>query len=330
MVMNFANPNILWLLAVIPLLAAYYIWQSRKGGAAIVISTLAGAAGAPRTLRYWLHHVPVALRLAALAALIVALARPRDVSHNVESSTEGIDIVLAIDISGSMLARDFKPDRITAAKQIAGEFVADRFGDRIGVVAFAGEAFTQCPLTSDQNTVQTLLSRLRSGVIDDGTAIGNGLATSINRLRESGSKSKVVILLTDGVNNAGQISPAMASKIAYDQGIKVYTVGVGKRGKAPYPMIDMFGNQSFAMADVEIDEELLRSIAAETGGEYFRAENNDALKSIYDHIDTLEKSKVEVVHSTLYTELFGRWIVLALLLLAVELFLSNFILRRIP
>lgn len=214
--MNFANPNILWLLAVIPLLAAYYIWQSRKGGAAIVISTLAGAAGAPRTLRYWLRHVPVALRLAALAALIVALARPRDVSHNVESSTEGIDIVLAIDISGSMLARDFKPDRITAAKQIAGEFVADRFGDRIGVVAFAGEAFTQCPLTSDQNTVQTLLSRLRSGVIDDGTAIGNGLATSINRLRESGSKSKVVILLTDGVNNAGQISPAMASKIAYD------------------------------------------------------------------------------------------------------------------
>ena len=207
------------------------------------------------------------LLLAALAALIVALARPRDVSHNVESSTEGIDIVLAIDISGSMLARDFKPDRITAAKQIAGEFVADRFGDRIGVVAFAGEAFTQCPLTSDQNTVQTLLSRLRSGVIDDGTAIGNGLATSINRLRESGSKSKVVILLTDGVNNAGQISPAMASKIAYDQGIKVYTVGVGKRGKAPYPMIDMFGNQSFAMADVEIDEELLRSTAAETGGE---------------------------------------------------------------
>lgn len=328
--MTFHNPHLLWLLLLLLPLIAHYVWRTLQGGAAIRISSVDGAAEAPKTLRWYLRHLPFILRAAALGLLIVALARPQAVEEYSNTSAEGIDIMLAVDVSTSMLARDFKPDRITAAKQIAGEFVADRFGDRIGVVAFAGEAFTQCPLTSDQNTVQTLLSRLRSGVIDDGTAIGNGLATSINRLRESGSKSKVVILLTDGVNNAGQISPAMASKIAYDQGIKVYTVGVGKRGKAPYPMIDMFGNQSFAMADVEIDEELLRSIAAETGGEYFRAENNDALKSIYDHIDTLEKSKVEVVHSTLYTELFGRWIVLALLLLAVELFLSNFILRRIP
>lgn len=328
--MNFANPHILWLLAIVPLIAAYRLWQSRRGGSTIEVSTIEGAEGAPRTLRYWLRPLPTLLRLAALAALIVALARPRDVHHNVESSTEGIDIVLAVDISGSMLARDFTPDRITAAKQIAGEFVADRFGDRIGVVAFAGEAFTQCPLTSDQTTVQTLLSRLRSGVIDDGTAIGNGLATSINRLRESGAKSKVVILLTDGVNNAGQVSPTLAAKIAYDQGIKVYTVGVGKRGKAPYPVIDMFGNQSFAPMDVEIDEELLRQIAADTGGEYFRAENNDALKQIYDHIDSLEKSKIEVTHYTLYDELFARWVILGLLLLAAEFLFNNLILRKIP
>lgn len=328
--MNFANPDILWLLAVIPLLAACYVWQMRRGGSAVIVSTIEGAKGAPRTLRYWLRHLPMVLRMAALAALIVALARPRDVHHDVESTTEGIDIVLAIDISGSMLARDFQPDRITAAKEIAGEFVADRFGDRIGVVAFAGEAFTQCPLTSDQTTVQTLLSRLRSGIIEDGTAIGNGLATSINRLRESGTKSKVIILLTDGVNNAGQVSPAMAAKIAYDQGIKVYTVGVGKRGKAPYPVVDMFGNQSFAPVDVEIDEDLLRQIASETGGEYFRAENNDALKQIYDHINSLEKSKIEVTHYTLYDELFLRWIVLGLLLIAVEYLFNNLILRRIP
>ncbi len=328
--MNFANPHILWLLAVIPLLAAWRLWQSRRGGSAIVVSTIEGALKAPRTLRYWLRPLPALLRMAALAALIVALARPRDVHHNIESSTEGIDIVLAIDISGSMLARDFTPDRITAAKQIAGEFVADRFGDRIGVVAFAGEAFTQCPLTSDQTTVQTLLSRLRSGIIEDGTAIGNGLATAINRLRESGAKSKVVILLTDGVNNAGQVSPTMAAKIAYDQGIKVYTVGVGKRGKAPYPVIDMFGNQSFAPVEVEIDEDLLRQIAADTGGEYFRAENNDALKQIYDRIDSMEKSKIDVTHYTLYDERFVEWIVLGLLLLLSEFLFNNLILRKIP
>lgn len=328
--MNFANPHILWLLAVIPLLALYRLWQSRRRGNTLVVSTVDGALKAPRTLRYWLRPLPTLLRLAALAMLIVALARPRDVHHNVESSTEGIDIVLAIDISGSMLARDFTPDRITAAKQIAGEFVADRFGDRIGVVAFAGEAFTQCPLTSDQTTVQTLLSRLRSGVIEDGTAIGNGLATAINRLRESGSKSKVVILLTDGVNNAGQVSPTMAAKIAYDQGIKVYTVGVGRRGKAPYPVVDMFGNQSFAPVDVEIDEDLLRQIASDTGGEYFRAENNDALKQIYDRIDSLEKSKIEVTHYTLYDERFVEWIVLGLLLLLFEFLFNNLILRKIP
>jgi len=280
--MTFHNPHILWLLLLLLPMIGYYVWRTLQGGAAIRISTVEGAEQAPKTVRYYLRHLPFALRAAAVGLIIVALARPQDAEQYSNTSTEGIDILLALDVSGSMLARDFKPDRITAAKQIAGEFVADRFGDRIGVVAFAGDAFTQCPLTSDQNTVQTLLSRLRSGVIDDGTAIGNGLATSINRLRESGSKSKVVILLTDGVNNAGQISPAMASKIAYDQGIKVYTVGVGKRGKAPYPVVDMFGNMSFQPMDVEIDEQTLESIAERTGGKYFRATDKEKLQAIYD------------------------------------------------
>ena len=210
--MEFLNIDILYLLVVIPLLAAYYIFVGRRRASMVVSTT--GGRRAPRTLRYWLRHMPVVLRLAAIAAVIVALARPVVVNHEEETTTEGIDIVIAMDISGSMLARDFQPDRLSAAKQLATEFVAERSGDRISVVAFAGEAFTQCPLTSDQATAGTMLSRLRSGVVDDGTAIGNGLATALNRLRESGSKSKVVILLTDGVNNRGQISPYTAADIA--------------------------------------------------------------------------------------------------------------------
>jgi Ca-activated chloride channel family protein len=229
-----------------------------------------------------------------------------------------------------MLARDFTPDRLSAAKQLATEFVAERTGDRISVVAFAGESFTQCPLTSDQATVGTMLSRLRSGVVEDGTAIGNGLATAINRLRESGAKSKVVILLTDGVNNRGQISPIMAADIAKDLGIKVYTIGVGSRDKAPMPAYDPFGNITYVMADVEIDEALLRDIASKTSGEYFRANNNEALKAIYEQINQLEKSKVEVTHYTTYEELYMGWLLLALLLLAVEFVVARVVLNRLP
>ena len=235
--MQFQNPEILYLLAVIPIVIVYYIFVGRRR-ASLRVSTLGGER-MPRTLRYWLRDMPIVLRLAALAVLIVALARPVEAHSSTESSTEGIDIVLAMDISGSMLARDFEPDRITASKHLASEFASMRVGDRISVVAFAGEAFTQCPLTSDKASIGTMLSRLRSGVVDDGTAIGNGLATAINRLRESGSKSKVVVLLTDGVNNRGQISPIMAAEIARDMGIKVYTIGVGTKGQAPMPAVDM-------------------------------------------------------------------------------------------
>lgn len=326
--MQFLNPYILILGVVVPLLAAYYILVARRG-ASLKVSTL-GSGRVPRTLRYWLRHLPVVLRLAAIAATIVALARPVEVHHESESTTDGIDIVLAMDISGSMLARDFEPDRLTAAKQLAAEFVANRTGDRVSVVAFAGEAFTQCPLTSDQASVETMLARLRSGVVDDGTAIGNGLATAINRLRESGAKSKVVVLLTDGVNNRGQISPTMAAEIARDLGIKVYTIGVGSRGKAPFPAVDVFGNTTFVMADVEIDEPLLRKIAKTTGGEYFRAEDNEALRAIYDEINLLEKSEVQVTNYTSYEELYVWWVVLALLLLAAEFVVERVVLNRIP
>ena len=326
--MQFQNPEILYLLAVIPIVIAYYIFVGRRR-ASLRVTTL-GTERMPRTLRYWLRDMPIVLRLAALAVLIVALARPVEAHSSTESSTEGIDIVLAMDISGSMLARDFEPDRITASKHLASEFASMRVGDRISVVAFAGEAFTQCPLTSDKASVGTMLSRLRSGVVDDGTAIGNGLATAINRLRESGSKSKVVVLLTDGVNNRGQISPIMAAEIARDMGIKVYTIGVGTKGQAPMPAVDMFGNQSYVMADVEIDEQLLRSIAKTTGGEYFRAVDNEALKQIYARIDEMEKSEVQITHYTSYEELYFGWLLLGLLLLAAEFAMERLVLNRIP
>ena len=326
--MNFLHPNILWLAVIIPLLVAYYIFVARRG-ATLTVSTL-GSHRAPRTLRYWLRDVPMLLRMGALSMFIIALARPVDEYVEREVTTEGIDIVLSMDISGSMLARDFQPDRLTASKKIASEFVADRFGDRLSVVAFAGEAFTQCPLTSDQATVQTMLGRLRSGIIEDGTAIGNGLGVAVNRLRESGAKSKVIVLLTDGVNNRGQISPVMAADIAAEMGIKVYTIGVGREGKAPYPAQDIFGNMTTVMADVEIDEELLRDIAAKTGGHYFRAEDNEALKSIYNEINAMEKSDVQVTEYTLYTERFIEWLLLGLLLLVAELFMRYVVLNRIP
>ena len=328
--MHFASPYYLWLLSALVPMIAYYVWRTLQGGASIQISSVEGVVRAPKTVRYWLRHLPFALRLAALALLIVALARPQDVERLSRTNTEGIDIMLAIDVSGSMLARDFRPDRITAAKEVAGSFISDRYGDRIGLVVFAGEAFTQSPLTADQSTLLTLLGRVRSGLIEDGTAIGNGLATAINRLRESDAKSKVIILLTDGVNNRGEIAPVMAAEIAKEQGIRVYTIGVGSRGTAPTPAIDMFGNMTFVQAKVEIDEKTLQEIADATGGRYFRATDNEKLRAIYDEINRLEKSKVEVADFTTYTEEYLRWVLAALALLAAEFLIRTLILKRIP
>lgn len=309
---------------------AFYIYRTLRGGTAIRISSVEGVRRAPRTWRYWLRHTPFVVRCAALALMIVALARPQIIEHKSRTDAEGIDIMLAMDISGSMLARDFEPDRMVAAKEVAAAFINDRVGDRIGIAAFAGEAFTQSPLTTDKNSLITMLSRLRSGIIDDGTAIGNGLATAVNRLRESDAKSKVIILLTDGVNNSGVIGPLMAADIAADMGIKVYTVGVGTRGNAPYPVVDMFGNVTYQKMPVEIDEKTLEEIASRTQGRYFRATDNEKLRRIYDEINELERSKVEITDLTLYHENWLMLLLAALALLAVEFVLSHLLLKRIP
>ena len=329
--MHFASPHYLWLLTLLAPMIAYYVWRTMQGGAAIQISTVEGVARAPKSVRYYLRHLPFALRAAAFGLLVVALARPQQIEQNVRTSSEGIDIMLAIDVSASMLARDFEPDRITAAKEVAGSFISDRYGDRIGLVAFAAEAFTQSPLTTDQSTLQTLLAQIRSGLIDDsGTAIGNGLATAINRLRESDAKSKVVILLTDGVNNRGEITPITAAEIAKAQNIRVYTIGVGTEGMAPYPAVDMFGNSTCVKQKVEIDEKTLTAMAEMTGGRYFRATDNAKLKAIYDEINQLEKSKVEVTEHLSYHEQFLAWVLAALGLLLAEFLLANLVLKRIP
>lgn len=329
--MEFANPKLLWLLVTIPLLIAYYVWRNRQGGASIIISSTDSLRMAPRTIRYYLRHLPIALRIAALALLIVAVARPQSIEQESKTTSEGIDIVLALDISGSMLARDFKPDRLAAAKEVASQFITTRTGDRIGLVVFAGEAFTQSPLTTDQATLQTLLGRIQSGVIEDGTAIGNGLATALNRLRESGSKSKVVILLTDGVNNQGQISPLTVADIAKELGVKVYTIGVGRNGTAPYPIFDERGRQvQVITTKVEIDEKVLREIADKTGGKYFRATDKLSLIETYNEINQMEKSRIERVEMTRTNEEYLPFVLWALALLIIEFVVRHILLKRIP
>ncbi len=329
-IVRFVNPDMLWLSALIVPMVAYYVYRMRQGGATMRISTIDGVRRVPRTAKYYLRHLPLVLCCLAVALLSVALARPQSAEHNSNSTTEGIDIVLSLDVSGSMLARDFTPDRLGAAKEVASNFIVDRPNDRIGLVVFAGESFTQCPLTTDKRSLLNLLGGVRSGMIDDGTAIGNGLATAINRLRESNAKSKVIILLTDGENNRGEIAPLTAAEIARDQGIRVYTIGVGTRGTAPYPTVDFFGNPTVVQAKVQIDEKILGEIADLTGGRYFRATDNAKLQSIYDEINQLEKSKVEISQYTTYTEEYLRWAAAALALLLVEFLLRTLWLKSLP
>ena len=329
--MEFASPKILWFLLLLIPLVAYYIHRARQGGAAVTVSTIDTVKRAPKTIRYYMRHIPFVLRCVALSLIVVAIARPQSAEHYTNTTTEGIDIVLAVDVSTSMLAKDFTPDRLSVAKEVASEFISDRTGDRIGLVVFAGESFTQSPLTTDQSSLQTMLGRITSGVIEDGTAIGNGLATSINRLRESDAKSKVVILLTDGVNNRGEISPLTAAKIAKDMGIKVYTIGIGRRGTAPYPIFDERGREvDVVNMKVEIDEKILRDIAEQTGGEYFRATDKQTLEAIYDRINQLEKSKVEVENRTTLHEEFLVFVLCALAALLFEFIIEKIILKRIP
>ncbi len=326
----FANRELLWLLALLAPVVALYVYRNLKGGAAITISGTGSLEGGPKGVRYYLRHLPFAMRCCALALLIVALARPQDSEHGSSANTEGIDIMLAVDVSSSMLARDFEPNRIRAAKDVAAKFIADRRNDRIGLVVFASESFTQSPLTTDKRTLQTLLGTIDIGMVEDGTAIGNGLATAVNRLRESKAKSKVIILLTDGVNNAGHIAPLTAADIAQTYGIKVYTIGVGTQGMAPYPVQDMWGDIRYVPTKVEIDEQMLTDIAAKTGGEYFRATDEEALAAVYARINELETVIIETDEFTRYTELCGTYMLWALALLVAAFLSKSLLFKRIP
>ena len=276
-----------------------------------------------------LRHVPFVLRTFALVMIVISIARPRSSTTMEKVDTEGIDIVLAMDVSTSMLARDLTPDRISASKDIAIEFISQRPSDRMGIVVFAGESFTQCPLTTDRASLINLMKEVQTDLIEDGTAIGNGLATAVARMKDSDAKSRVVVLLTDGVNNRGEISPQMAAEIAKTYGVRVYTIGVGKEGMAPYPVQTPWGIE-VQNVQVEIDEKLLSEIAESTGGRYFRATDNTKLAEIYGEINKMEKAKTTVDSFPVYQEKFGMFALLALLSLLAELFMNWFVIRRLP
>lgn len=326
---TFGNPGYLFLLLVIPLLVVWYYYRRKKYTAALQISTAEGFAQVGRNLKIYVYHALYVLRLLAIALLIVALARPQTSLSRQDISVEGIDLVIALDISGSMLAMDFKPDRLEAAKDLAIEFIDGRPNDRIGLVIFSGETFTQCPLTTDHAVLKNLFRDIHSGIIDDGTALGDGLATAVNRLRGSKAVSKVIILLTDGVNNMGALDPRSAAEIAKLYGIRIYTIGIGTMGQAPYPVQTPFGMQT-QMMEVKIDEPLLQEIAKGTDGKYFRATNNAKLRSIYQEIDKMEKSKIDVTEFRKKKEEFPPLVLLAFIFLVLELLLRYLYLKNIP
>ena len=323
----FENGWFLWFLLVIPLLIVYYIYRQGKASAPVILSTAGFLAGGKKTFRHYLRHILFVLRLMAIAAVTVVIARPQNVDKWQSSSTEGIDIIMALDVSGSMLARDFNPDRLEASKNVATEFISGRPYDRIGLTVFSGESFTQCPLTTDHAVLINLLREVKSGIIEDGTAIGVGLATAINRIKDSDAISKVVILLTDGVNNTGSIDPVTAAEIAKTFGIRVYTVGVGSMGFADYPVQTPFGMR-YQKMQVEIDEALLQRIAEMTGGQYFRAVDNTSLQRVYAEIDKLEKSKIETREHSKREEVFMPWALAAVILLGLELLLRYLLMKN--
>jgi Ca-activated chloride channel family protein len=323
-------PGLMWLLAVPVLLTVHYIWMElaqRRPHLRVSTSIPWKLTGTP--FMAWLRHLPFVLRIAAVVLVIIALARPRTYEKITEVDAEGIDIVLAMDVSTSMLARDLYPDRINASKEIATNFLDQRKSDRIGIVVFAGESFTQCPLTTDKRTLINLMNEISTDLLDDGTAIGNGLATAVLRLTESDAKSRVVILLTDGENNSGEVSPQTATEMAKLHGIRVYTIGVGKEGLAKYPVMTPWGTQ-LQDVQVKIDEPLLKSIAQETGGKYFRATDNTTLAEIYNEINQMETGRTTITNVVSYEELFMKYVLWALIALMCELLLDWFVIRRMP
>ena len=328
--MTFANPEVLWGLLVLVPYIAWYVWKRGRLHAPIAISSLLPFAKVGRSFRATLLHCLFFVRLAAIAALIVVLARPQTRDRWSSTSTEGTDIVIALDLSTSMLARDFKPDRFEAAKQVAAQFVAGRESDNIGVVIFAGEAFTAVPMTTDRALLVNYINDIRMGMLEDNTAIGDGLATAINRVKDGKAKSKSIILLTDGSNNTGIVAPATAAEIARKYGIKVYTIGIGRNGMAPYPTENAFGRIEYVNMPVVIDEATLQSIATTTGGRYFRATDNNVLSEIFQEIDALEKTAIDVRNFSHTEDNFLPWALLAFALLALELIMRTTILRSVP
>jgi len=327
---TFAYPAFFWLLLLIPLMVWWHIQGGRRFQGSVQVSSLQGLKGLPVSWKVRFRPVLLALRIIAYAALVTALARPQTSNTSESIDSEGIDIVLSIDISGSMLAEDLRPNRMEAAKKTAMEFVDSRISDRIGLVIFSGESFTQCPITMDHGVLKQQIMQIRSGLLQDGTAIGMGLATSVDRLENSKAKSKVIVLLTDGVNNTGLVDPLTALEIAKAYKIKVYTLGVGTIGKAPSPATMPDGSIQMQMVDVQIDEPLMKKIATETGGRYFRATDNASLKNIYHEIDKLERSKVEITSYKRFTEHFFPLAMIALACLLLEVVLRYTLFRRLP
>src|SRR5690554_229961 len=326
---TFLHPEYFFLLIIIIPMVWWYVRKQKTAFASLQISSLKAFANIPRSGKDLLRHLPFLFRLLALIFLIIAIARPRSTDSLQNVTTEGIDIMISLDISGSMLAMDLKPNRIEAAKRVAVEFIKGRPNDRMGLVIFAAESFTQCPLTLDHNVLTNLFRDVSLGMLEDGTAIGMGLATAVNRIKDSDAKSKVIILLSDGENNRGQIAPLTAAEIARTFGIRVYTIGVGSIGTAPFPINTVFGQQVQDM-EVRIDEAMLTEIAEITGGSYFRATDKAALQAVYEEIDQMEKNKIQVQEYTRHAEEFLPYVLLALLFLLMELALRNTVLRTLP
>jgi Ca-activated chloride channel family protein len=327
--MEFANQGYLYLLLIIPAIGLWYWYRYMKDSANVQLSNTEGVERTRRSMKQYLYFSLYVLRVLAIGLMIIALARPQTTTSRQDVTIEGIDIVIALDVSGSMLAMDLQPDRLEAAKEVATEFIAGRQNDRFGLVIFSGETFTQCPLTTDHSVVMNLFKDIKSGMINDGTAIGDGLATAVTRLKESTAVSKVIILLTDGVNNMGSLDPLSSAEIAKIYGIRVYAIGVGTEGTAPYPVQTPFGVQT-QYVEVKIDEKLLQQVAAMTDGKYFRATSNKKLREIYGEIDKLEKSKIDVTEFRKKKEEFFPFALLAFLLITLEVVLRNTYFKSSP
>lgn len=328
--MHFAHPYFLWTLLIIIPLTVWYVLKQRNYNATLSVSSTRAFASVPRSWKASARHLLFAIRMLCLACLIVVMARPQLRDSWRTTSTEGTDIVIALDVSSSMLARDFKPDRFEAAKKVAAKFISGREADNIGIVVFAGESLTGVPMTVDRAQLLQYLQNLQMNVLEDGTAIGDGIATSLNRLKEGKAKSKSIILLTDGSNNTGVIAPISAAEVAKELGVKIYTIGVGTNGTALYPVRTMTGRIEFEPQPVVIDEATLKAIADNTGGKYFRATGNKVLEEVFQEIDALEKTQMDVRHFSHTEDNYMLWAWLAFAFLMLELLLRHTVLRSIP